>query len=508
MRVDAYIIVREINPRGLESLHREEVDGKALLHHVIEKCQKIKNITEIALICEELTPFLEQCREKYNVRLHNSTLEDNPRRSRFRRCRRWSVEGWRGGLHYVSSYDEDAWPQAFTIVHESFPCDLIYQVGAEWLCLDVELSEKIIDHAINVKSSAKMVFHQACPGFIGSLYHPDTLHHMATTNLSIRDAFAVNNKGSENHDEANGAGNFDVSPALGHSLWRFTADTTRQLNWLKNLNPENVDVAEDWIKAANEQPFAAGPCREVDLEWVAENNVDFMSDEVFEKIKTELLEHNDSLLTVDGRGNLLKHPKWLEHTKSLVADQVHGLHLRISAEDLSDEHVPELIACGATVISFVMDSVDCESEASKRVQLICENKDHLAGPLIVVELARKPELIPLWEVFWHHWFPYADQMLWRYPSHHGHHFEDQSDLNLLRRFRHPCRKLFKELLIYFDGSVPLCREDWEGQEALGHLEKNSLQELTLKAQNLWLQHRDENYSKRCNSCDAWDRLTP
>lgn len=501
MKVDAYIIVREINPRGLTSLHRELLGNKPVLHHVIEKAQSIPSLNEVAIICEEIDDFLENCRDVYSVRLHNSTLEDIPRRDRMRRCRRWSVNGWRGGLKYTSVFDEDGWPSAFAAVHESFPCDLIYQIPAEWACLDVQLSEDLIQHGSQLLSSAKVFFHQSSPGLIGTIYTPTSILQMARSHLSLGDGLAVNNKGEENADEAIGPGNFEVSPLLCCNPWRFSVDTPRQLKWVENLiqnSPKEIkDIsAEEWVNLAKLLPFASGPSREVEIEWVDDQN-HLMDEVVYSNISKELLSHSDTLITIDGRGSWTQHPQWQSYCQQLMREGCHGLHLRLNITELNEELVEKLLSSKATVISIVIDEQHQNQELCALVDKLCDTRDAMNGPLIVVEMGRRKELIPHWEPFWERWFPKVDQLLWRFDG----------DLNLVRRFRVPCRKLFHELIIQADGTVPLCRENRAPEDQLGKIPEQNLEELSQIAQKKWHEHKEETYQDSCKNCGAWDRLT-
>jgi hypothetical protein len=512
MKVDTYIIVRDINPRGLPSLHRELFLGKPVLHHVIEKVQKIKSVSEVAILCETIDPFLENCAAVYGLRLHDSTLADIPRRDRFRRCRLWSANGWRGGLKYATVFDEDGWPAAATGVLEAFPCDLVYQVPAESLCLDPELSEDMLQHAMGNTELAKIVFHQASPGLLAVVYHREILLQMAHKALSLGDALAINNKGTENSDEVIGAGNFEVDVALSRNPWRFSADTSRQLKWLNTLVKDEKELssltATDWVKKAEENPFAAGPCRELEWEWVGEKSDECITDALFEKVLEEMRGQDDNLITIDGRGSWITHPKWKFYCQSLMKEACQGLHLRLNIKELNEERVSDLLKLAPTVISVIIDEAHDDEELLKLVDTLAKKRDPLSGHLMVVEMKRSKELIPHWEKFWDRWFDSCDQILWRYPAHHLHHFEEEGDLNLTRRFRAPCRKLFHELILRFDGRIPLCREDWADSQIVASFPENSIEEATKILQARWLAHREERYEGPCQNCEAWDRLSP
>lgn len=512
-RVDAYIVVREANPRGLPSLCRETLGGKPLLHRVCEALRRMETLRDIAVICDRLDPFLLDLRGRYGVRLHDSTLPDNPRRGRMRLCRLWSSHGWRGGIDYATAFDEDGWPQAFARVLEAHPAEHVYQVGAEWPALDSRLSDELVRHGIRMSSDAHYVFHQAPPGILGSLLSPRTIGLMAGGNLLLRDALAVSHRGEDNQDEAKGTGNFEIPAGLARQARRFTADTPRQLKWLQALldsEPALLQAApgwEAWSRASTLHPFPPGPPREVEWEWVDPAGT-HLDESLYTRLASELASERDTLLTLDGRASFVAHPRWESWVRDLKSRRLHGLHLRLSARDLTEDLVTRLLASPADVVSFRLDHEALSMEASALVERFCRGRNNLTGPLAVVEMIRRQELIPSWESFWDRWSPLADQVVWRPPLKALGRFPADHSLVLQRAPRHPCRRLAAELLIRADGTVPLCREDWDDSHSVGSATVDSLETLRHRLNERWQRHTQQDWGQPCSTCDGWDSLAP
>lgn len=512
-RVDAYIVVREINPRGLPTQHRELLGGKPVLHWVCESLRRMETLRDIAVICERIDPFLEDLRSRYGVRLHDSTLPDNPRRGRMRRCRLWSAAGWRGGIDYATAFDEDGWPEAFAAVQEAHPVEHVYQVGAEWPALDAGLSDELVRHGIRMSADAHYIFHQAPPGFVGSLISPRTLGLMARGRLLLRDALAVNHKGEDNQDEAKGTGNFEIPPALARLSRRFTADSPRALRWLEILRASDPSLAGGnapwiaWSAASELQPFPPGPPPEVEWEWTDPSGHN-ISTGLFERLADELSSERDTLVTIDGRAPFTRHPSWVDMVRQLKARRIHGLHLRMRAGDLSDDVVSALLVSPADVVSLQLDHEALSMPHTERVERLCRGRNPQTGPLVVVEMARRTELIPFWESFWDRWSPLADQVVWRPPMKALGLFPPGNDLVLNRAPRKPCRRLYAETIIRADGTVALCREDWEDRHRLGSVLEESLESIRRRQESRWLLHAAGKWGLPCATCDGWDSLAP
>ncbi|MGE4157655.1 MAG: SPASM domain-containing protein [Planctomycetota bacterium] len=512
-RVDAYVVVRETNPRGLPTLHREQLGGRPVLHWVCEALRRMETLRDIAVICDRIDPFLEDLRKRYGVRLHDSTLPDNPRRARMRRCRLWSATGWRGGIDYATAFDEDGWPEAFAAVQEAHPVDHVYHVGAEWPALDARLSDELVRHGIRMSADAHYIFHQAPPGFAGALISPRTVALMAGGRLLLRDALAVNHKGEDNQDEAKGTGNFEIPTALSRLSKRFTADTPRALRWLELLRASDPGLVpglgswEDWSEAASKHPFPPGPPPEVEWEWVTPSGQQ-VTPELFNRLSEELSSERDTLVTIDGRAPLTQHPDWVEMVRHLKARRIHGLHLRLGARDLSESVVTQLLSSPVDVISIRLDHEALSIPHTEQVERLCRGRNPQTGPLVVVEMVRRSELIASWESFWDRWVPLADQVVWRPPMKALGLFPPGNDLVLTRAPRRPCRRLSAETVIRADGTVALCREDWEDRHALGSVREESLESIRRRQEARWLRHAAGDWGTPCSSCDGWDSLAP
>ena len=76
-----------------------------------------------------------------------------------------------------------------------------------------------------------------------------------------------------------------------------------------------------------------------------------------------------------------------------------------------------------------------------------------------------------------------------------------TDLSPLNRF--PCWHLKRDLHVLIDGTVPVCREDVEGKNALGNILKEDIAGIWHRGESWYLQHIASDYPEICKGCDEY-----
>ncbi len=76
-----------------------------------------------------------------------------------------------------------------------------------------------------------------------------------------------------------------------------------------------------------------------------------------------------------------------------------------------------------------------------------------------------------------------------------------TDLSPLVRF--PCWHIKRDVNIYIDGRVPLCREDVNSQYNLGNVFSDDLEEIWSKMEKYYLAHLKKDYPEICKKCDEY-----
>lgn len=80
---------------------------------------------------------------------------------------------------------------------------------------------------------------------------------------------------------------------------------------------------------------------------------------------------------------------------------------------------------------------------------------------------------------------------------------ERSSADLLPLDRSPCWHLQRDLVVFWDGRVPRCRQDINGQVLLGNLFSEPLPELWRKGEPFFISHFRGLYDEYCSRCDEW-----
>ncbi len=80
---------------------------------------------------------------------------------------------------------------------------------------------------------------------------------------------------------------------------------------------------------------------------------------------------------------------------------------------------------------------------------------------------------------------------------------ERSSADLLPLDRSPCWHLQRDLVVFWDGRVPRCRQDINGQVLLGNLFSEPLPELWQKGEPFFISHCRGLYDEYCSRCDEW-----
>lgn len=69
--------------------------------------------------------------------------------------------------------------------------------------------------------------------------------------------------------------------------------------------------------------------------------------------------------------------------------------------------------------------------------------------------------------------------------------------------RNPCRHLARDLVIQFDGSVTICREDIKKQYVLGNIMEDDLRDVWARGDVYYKKHTDGRFEGLCRECDEY-----
>jgi spiro-SPASM protein len=105
--------------------------------------------------------------------------------------------------------------------------------------------------------------------------------------------------------------------------------------------------------------------------------------------------------------------------------------------------------------------------------------------------------------FYERWSDYSDRIIIKKPDMFGGILNEYRSVDLSPVKRFPCLHLKHDMVIFYDGSVPLCRQDFNGNIPMGNILKDGLDACWEKMNSCYKKQWNENYTPLCEKCDEW-----
>lgn len=223
-------------------------------------------------------------------------------------------------------------------------------------------------------------------------------------------------------------------------------------------------------------------------------DIGYMEEKLFYKIIDEMAEHLPIKMVPFFRGEPLMHPKIIEFIRYAKSKGIGPIQLASNALLLDEDMQDALSEIGVDYISFSLDTIDPQiyqcsrlmgdlNISSRNVEsmgLKCRErkKKGLPVPTLQVSTINIEEYIPEQKAFIKRWLPYVDVVrVYEQHDEKGQlvNPEIRAKLDLLHE-RKPCRKVFTDMIIYWDGRLALCNYDWDEHRDIGNINTMTLQE--------------------------------
>lgn len=261
------------------------------------------------------------------------------------------------------------------------------------------------------------------------------------------------------------------------------------------------------------------PRQTVDMEL---GDMDF---QLYKKIIDEASEHLPVKLVIFFRGEPLLYERLGEAIKYAKDRGIGPIQFTSNALALDDEKASMLIATQVDFVSFSLDTLDAElyknsrrfgnlnismnnvinfSEKCKKMKSEGKNV-----PTIQVSTIEVKEYLEGQKAFIEFWKQYADIVRVYYEHDDKGKFADpEVEKQLLPDIeRQPCRKIYTDFLIYWNGDVALCNYDWNERHIPMNVAKHSISEIWNSSDFEDIRHMHESNcftdSLICKECQHW-----
>lgn len=253
-------------------------------------------------------------------------------------------------------------------------------------------------------------------------------------------------------------------------------------------------------------------------------DIGYMSDELFYKIIDEASEHLPMKLVPFFRGEPLMHPHIIDFIKYAKSKGIGPIQMASNALLLDDKMQDELIESGIDFISFSLDTTDEKVYAESRLTgdlaissanvesmgLKCKKRKEkgLFAPTIQVSTIDLDQYRENHDDFIKKWKKYVDIVrIYEQHDEKGRlvNVDVQKKLDV---FEHqmPCRKIFTDMIIYWNGKLALCNYDWDEKRPIGDVSKMSLQEAwdSEEFERIRKMHLSGEFDdSMCSECHHW-----
>jgi len=244
----------------------------------------------------------------------------------------------------------------------------------------------------------------------------------------------------------------------------------------------------------------------------------FLSLENYKKIIEKITrDYNDIIISLTGLGDPLLHPQFIEIVEyTITQSQIFSLIVETTGRNVTEkikqalsQYPPHKLQ-----IIFKVDAVSQEVYSKLyegELELVKNNIEsflslnEVNGQRTFLQFTKMKENIAEMEPFYRYWKGKGSQIIiQKYNSYAG-VLENRTISDLTPLDRLPCWHLQRDLTVLADGTVPVCKQDFDGKIVLGNLIQNELKEILDKMLPFYL----DNYSGEfkslplCSNCDEW-----
>ncbi len=250
----------------------------------------------------------------------------------------------------------------------------------------------------------------------------------------------------------------------------------------------------------------------------------YMSEELFRKIIDEAAEHLPVKLVPFFRGEPLMHPLICEFIAYAKKKGIGPIQLATNALLLNNEMQDRLIESGVDYVSFSLDTTDAELYSKSRLEgnlnlsrenvisfcRKCKERVELGlfAPKTQASTINLEEYMATQEEFIDFWKNHVDVVrVYEQHDEKGRLVDEKLRQKLdVFTTRKPCRKVFTDMIVYWDGKLALCNYDWDESRDIGNLNETSIIEAwnSDEYKKIREKHLNGNFDEEiCKECHHW-----
>jgi len=536
----------EVTPLGTRSRLADDLAGTPTLRRTVERLARCTQLAGITVVCPDAQ--VSQVRQIVNglpVHIRPRGESAPPYRNLVRTARKWSLDGWRGGLGGSTALDEYADPNVCAALGAETGADALAVVPPGSALLDPTLTDSMVTHASTHAEDSRLTFAQAPPGLLPTIFKTALCAQLAERNVPAGWALAYK-PDDPSVDLVFRPCNFPVPQAVRYATGRLTADTSRSWRTLQRLlaDGEAPDAASISRRAMDDFDLDPGSMpREVEIELTTDDPLPHtvlrprggrvpargpLSPELVARLAAELASaDDDALVVLGGFGDPLAHDRFGETLRALRTTGVYGITVCTTGHRLTDAAIAAILEHRVDVVVFLLDAwhdatyarvhggatLAPAREAVARLASARERAGQVE-PIIVPQLTKSTLNVEEMDVFFDGWMRAQGCATIVGFSHFSRRMPDLTVVEMAPPRRTPCRQILRRCLLLADGRIVACDQDFAANMVLGNLAGQSLGEIwtgpaaqALRARHLAVS-RDTKPLRDvplCADCREWHR---
>ncbi|MCP4594305.1 MAG: radical SAM protein [bacterium] len=434
-------------------------------------------------------------------------------------ARKWSLDGWRGGIGGAAAMDEYTHTRLLAGLAQQEQAGAVLCVPPAAALIDPELADAMIEYFCTAAEDMRMTFTLAPPGLSGTVFQTGLLQEMAEKN--IPPGWTMSYKpDAPATDLTMRKCCFQAPEALRHSSGRMIADTGASLERIQRCLAEHAEPSAEtvgrWL-IAQARTYVPRLPREVEIELTTEDQLGAtvlrprgrrvgrrgpLDEEVVRRLGRELATYDDARVVLGGFGEPLLHPGLDRCLAGLRDAGVYGIALRTNGLALDDDNIETLIRHRVDVVSVSVDTANRDTYAALNgvdaQETVIGNLDRLVAaregrpeahpprapevcPLVVAEMVKCRETLPEMEAFFDGWVRKLGWAVLTGYNDYGGRLEDRAVIDMTPPQRTACRRIQTRCLVTANADVLVCDQDFSVESTDGMA--GSLLDATLE--ELW-----------------------
>lgn len=540
----------EVTPIGTRSRLADELRGIPVLRRTVDRLRRAPSIEGVFVLCPSpQAPRCERILEGSGARVCGHDAGPPLWGSLVRAARKWSLDGWRGGIGGTTVFDEYCDGRLLEGLLKTHPADAVMVVPAAAVVVDPNLTEGLIHRRRTVNADIRLTFTPVPPGVAGILLDAALVLELAEKNIPLGWLFSYQ-PDSPRKDLLFEECCMEAPMSLRFAVGRLLADTERSMRRLADLLSEHADPNGEemgvWLSRREATHLEPLP-REVEIELTTDDPYPHsvlhprgsrvprrepLDVATAGRLAGELVSLDDSLVVLGGFGDPLRHPEFEAILRALRPGNgpqvdIYGIGVRTRAVDLTDEVISALIECRVDVLNVILDawtpelygrlaSPDAPISADlpavlARIDRVAQLRERhcTATPIVVPEFTKSRLNVQEMDDFHDGWLRRAGAVCVTGASNRAGQFDDQAVMNMAPSPREPCRRIGSRCFVLSDGRSAACDQDFRGLHTVGSLQEVSLGEIwrgpALSTLRNAQRTRRFDVTPICKACNEWHR---